>query len=370
MALFLAFLIFGLSVCSFVCALVGLLQKNKTENNKYFSITAIGSAIWGIGFGFLLIQTDFKMALLCRSIGMVGLFFFFIFGPKFFLELANSPKWLRKVVTFYSLAGLILYPFLIMPERQTFYVGEFGMSYTFANDIWNTLYYIYIVVYTILCAIILIIMRKNAKYKRTKVLNIGLWLFIIITFLGSILDTLLPMFGFAAFPGSTLGQFLAIFVGFFTFLYQKKNTLTLQTVSNHIYHSIDLPIIVINIEFKIEFMSDSGYKFLNVDKDKLDFVSINDLFVLNFDGDFLVHNYTNIECVVKNNNAYCNLSIDKIKDSFGDIIGYIFIINDLTEKNKYITELKDAKEQAELAKMLLKVKIIFLQICLMNLELH
>lgn len=89
-------------------------KKNKTENKKYFSITAIGSTIWGIVFCFLLIQTDFKMALLCRSIGMVGLFFFFVFGPKFLLELTNSPKWLRKIVTIYSFAGLILYLFLIL----------------------------------------------------------------------------------------------------------------------------------------------------------------------------------------------------------------------------------------------------------------
>ena len=117
---------------------------------------------------------------------------------------------------------------------------------------------------------------KNAKYKRTRVLNLGLWLFITITFLGSILDTLLPMFGVGAFPGSTIGQFLAIFVGFFTFLYQKKNTLTLQTVSNHIYHSIDLPIIVVNIDKKIEFMSDSSYKFFNVEKEKINNIGIND----------------------------------------------------------------------------------------------
>lgn len=56
------------------------------------------------------------------------------------------------------------------------------MSYIFASDIWNTLYYVYIVIYTILCVIILVIMRKNAKYKRTKVLNFGLWVFILITF--------------------------------------------------------------------------------------------------------------------------------------------------------------------------------------------
>ena len=126
MALFLAFLIFGLSVCSFICALVGLFEKNKTENKKYFSITAIGSTIWGIGFGFLLIQTDFKMALLCRSIGMVGLFFFFVFGPKFLLELANSPKWLRKIVTFYSFIGLFLYPFL--PQNQQNVINKYHIN--------------------------------------------------------------------------------------------------------------------------------------------------------------------------------------------------------------------------------------------------
>lgn len=84
MALFLTFLIFGLSICSLVCAIVGLLDKNYTANYKYFSITAIGSTIWGLGFGFLLIQKTPEAALLCRTIGMAGLFFFFVFVPRFF----------------------------------------------------------------------------------------------------------------------------------------------------------------------------------------------------------------------------------------------------------------------------------------------
>lgn len=125
----------------------------------------------------------------------------------------------------------------------------------------------------------------------------------------------------------------------------------MQTVTNHIYHSIDLPIFVINTNNKIEFMSDSGYKFFNLEKDKINSVSITDLFILDYDADFLINNYTNIECNIKNNNLYCSVSIDKVKDSFGDVIGHIFIINDLTEKNKYITELKEAKEQAEKAKI-------------------
>lgn len=45
-----------------------------------------------------------------------------------------------------------------MPERQTFYMSKFGMSYTLTNDIWNTLYYGYAIVYTILGVIILVIM--------------------------------------------------------------------------------------------------------------------------------------------------------------------------------------------------------------------
>ncbi len=79
MATFLSFLIFGLSICSLVFGIIILTYNKKERLNQIFFMSAIGSAIWGLGFGLLLIQTTTQAALLCRAIGMVGVVFIFIF---------------------------------------------------------------------------------------------------------------------------------------------------------------------------------------------------------------------------------------------------------------------------------------------------
>lgn len=349
MATLLSFIIFGLSICSFICGLIILLGNRKEKLNIYFFLTSIGSTIWGLGFGLLLIQTTELAALICRGFGMIGVFMLIIFAPKVFMIIANSPKRLKQITTVISYAGLILYPFLIMPQRATFYMGEFGMSYTFANDIWNTLYNVYDVIFMILSAVIIIVMGKNMKYKRDKLLYYSLWAFIILIFLGTILDTILPMLGKPAFPGSTLAQFPATLIEFCALIYMRKNSLSLQTISNHIYHSIEMPIFVIDPEAKIEFISDAGYVFFGIEHGNEKEINVLELFKLESCDEILdIANKKNTkECSIKYNNRYCSISIEKVTDVFNDIIGYILLVTDLTEKNKYINELQIAKDEAE-----------------------
>lgn len=321
--------------------------KNKKRWNYFF--TALGSTIWGIGFGLLLVQKNDTGALICRAIGMIGVFMYAIFGAKIMTIVADTPKLLKNIVTYFTYLGIILYPFVIMPARQEFYIGQFGMSYTFANDIWNTLYNLYSVVVLVLFFIILVKMRKDAVYKRQKVMNNGLWLFFICFSLGSALDTTLPMLGIGAFPGSTISQFFSIFIVHYFLTYEKKNTLDIDNVSNHLYHSIDMPILVLNNDMNIEFVSDSAYRYFDIIRGLEKDTKVSDLFSLdaNVDIEEIINKCITVDCYIKNSENYCSIFVDLIKDTFDDIIGYVMIITDLTEKYKKDTEIVHARDNAE-----------------------
>ena len=341
---------FILILSSFTILLGFSYLKDSPKDKKRWSyfFTALSSTIWGIGFGLLLVQKNDNGALICRAIGMIGVFMYAIFGAKIITIVADTPKLLKNIVTYFTYLGIILYPFVIMPARQEFYISQFGMSYTFANDIWNTLYNLYSVVVLVLFFIILVKMRKDAVYKRQKVMNNGLWLFFICFSLGSALDTTLPMLGIGAFPGSTISQFFSIFIVHYFLIYEKKNTLDIDNVSNHLYHSIDMPILVLNNDMNIEFVSDSAYKYFDIIRGLEKDTKISDLFVLESEDVIysIVKKCLTKECFVKNSNNYCSIFVDSIRDSFGDVIGYVMIITDLTEKNKYVTEIVHAKDDA------------------------
>ena len=371
MFVILSYIILMLSAISLLLGFSYLKDSKKNARRWSYFFSSLASTIWGIGFGLLLVQTNDKGALICRAIGMVGVFMYAIFGARTITNIADvtgTSSKLHKLVIWFSYLGIILYPFVIMPERQEFYIGEFGMSYTFANDIWNTLYNSYNVIVLFLFFIILVKMRKDAVYKRQKVMNAGLWLFLICFSAGSALDTILPMLGIGAFPGSTLSQFFAIFIVNFFLNYEKKNTLDIDNISNHLYHSIDIPIIVLNNNMNIEFVSDSAYNYFDIFRGLEKDTKLNELFILDHDEDIytIIKNCLTKECFVKNNNNYCSILVDVIKDSFEDIIGYIMIVTDLTEKHRRDTEILHVKDNAveisktkekQIDKALLDIKI-------------
>lgn len=345
----LSYIILILSAFSILLGVSYLKDSPKNKKSWNYFLTALASTIWGIGFGLLLVQKNDVGALICRAIGMVGVFMYAIFGAKIITTVAETPKVLRNIVSYFTYLGIILYPFVIMPARQEFYMGQFGMSYTFASDIWNTLYNIYNVVVLVLFFIVLVKMRKDAVYKRQKVMNIGLWLFFICFTLGSALDTMLPMLGIGAFPGSTLAQFFSIFIVRYFLIYEKKNTLDIDNVSNHLYHSIDMPILVLNNEMNIEFVSDSAYRYFDIIRGLESDTKVTDLFSLddNMDIKDIIKNCTAVDCYIKNSENYCSIFVDLIKDTFDDVIGYVMIINDITEKHKRDTEIIHARVNAE-----------------------
>ena len=59
-----------------------------------------------------------------------------------------------------------------------------------------------------------------------------------------LLDTIVPMFGVSAFPGSTLSQFFGALLVYRVYLFVNKNQVKLENVSEFIYYSVKLPMII------------------------------------------------------------------------------------------------------------------------------
>lgn len=345
----LSYIILILSAFSFLLGVMYLKYYGKNKKCWNYFFTSLGSTIWGVGFGFLLVQSSDIGALICRGIGMIGVFMYAIFGVRLLTDMADTPAKLRKIAAVITYLGIILYPFVISPDRLEFYMGRFGMSYTFASDIWNTLYNLYNVVILLVFIIILVKMRKEAEHKRQKVMNSGLWLFFICFFAGTVLDTILPMVGVGAFPGSTLSQFFAVFIVYKYLIYKNENSLSFDNIFNHIHHSLEMPIMVFDFNRKFEFATDAFYTFFDKDKEECSDLKISDLFVLESEEDIyrVLGDDSTKECFTKDSNRYCSLLIEKVVDSYEDTIGFIILVNDLTDKYKFISELKEAKEKAE-----------------------
>ena len=339
MGTFLSYTIFGFAVCAIGLGYNYFIKNPSNPKNKRFLLFCLSSALWSLGFGFLIIQTTTDKAWLCRSIGMIGVFPYIYFGLSLLSYLAESSGKEKKLLKYSGVAGFIFYPFIIDPKLQSFELTNYGMAYSFNTNFWVTLYNIYFIYVLILIVITITKFKRKTDLKRKRVTYRTIMLAI-----GATLDTVFPALGLVSFPGSTITQFFGVCLIYSALSYEIKNSTSIENIAQYIFHLSNFPIIVFNSKNKLSLISDSACEFLGITKNDTN-VMIQDIF--DSDNEILNENNTGKEYKCSLNNSICELSIQKVMDNYGDTVGYVVIIYDLTEKNKMISELEKAKIEAE-----------------------
>lgn len=170
--------------------------------------------------------------------------------------------------------------------------------------------------------------------------------------IGTILDTVFPLLGFKAIPGSTLMQFWGVVVVYVAIRANNRSKITITNMSEFIYYSLAIPVLVFDADKCMKIANDAATKFLGIPQDEIEQknIRLEMLFDVKDDSIFVFEGMdinTDVYCL--HNQIYCNLAINKIQDRYNDIIGYIIIVTDLSERMKNIQRLEEAKWQAESA---------------------
>ena len=275
---------------------------------------------------------------------MIGVFPYIYFGLSLLSYLAESSGKEKKLLKYSGVAGFIFYPFIIDPKLQSFELTNYGMAYSFNSNFWITLYNVYFIYILILIVITICKFKKRTDLKRKRVTYRTILLYAIMLAIGATLDTVFPALGLVSFPGSTITQFFGVCLIYSALSYEIKNSTSIENIAQYIFHLSNFPIIVFNSKNKLSLISDSACEFLGITKNDTN-VMIQDIF--DSDNEILNENNTGKEYKCSLNNSICELSIQKVMDNYGDTVGYVVIIYDLTEKNKMISELEKAKIEAE-----------------------
>ena len=124
-------------------------NKENIHNKQYvlYSFAALFSSLWSLGYAILWVQSDPEVARFWRAIGMIGVFFLFVFTTEFLIQWLEGAKIFKMYVRIFAVLGVFLWPFVIGENSVSFYLnGKIGMTYQFTQNIWNTLYNVYCVV--------------------------------------------------------------------------------------------------------------------------------------------------------------------------------------------------------------------------------
>lgn len=324
----------------------------KYKENKFLVVACLSSAVWSIGFGMLQIQTNPQIAYYCRSFGMLGVFTYLIACLSIVSYISEiDALWLRLVNVF-SLAGLPLSLLVIHPSQATYYMLNGQMTYSFTPGPINNAYTAYSVIVGAVAFTVTILMVHNKNSKRIRTYGRRLFLAVIIMLLGMVLDTVIPLIGLPAIPGSSLTQALAMWLIHYAVKAINKTRIDIHNMSTYIYYSLSVPVLVYDAKHKLHITNDAAQNFLSLPKEtqKHEHYPIDNLFLIesekifNFPG-----NNQEVEALCQYSSSYCSLSVSKIRDSFDDIIGYIITVNDLSERILSMKRLREAKQEAETA---------------------
>lgn len=339
----------------FVLALyftITLIKKKelKYRENQLFALLCLCSATWSLGFFGVNIQTIPGKAYAWRALGMIGTFGFLITAQFLICYLSDIKKIYCYIAEGFSCLGFILYYFVIQKEQVVYKLSNIGMTYSFKSGLWNNLYIIYSIIIALNMFIVILHMLRRSKTQRLKELGKKLLITELVVIFGMLFDTIFPLIGKTAIPGSTLAQFVGLTVMYNTIIFVSHSRITISNMSEFIYYSLTVPVLVFDSKHQLQILNDTAYSFLGVNDDNLDSVKIEQLFSLNQQEVFEFDAKSqDVDAICCHNQLYCSLSINKIHDDYGDIIGHIIIVTDLSERMKTMKELEEAMLDAEYA---------------------
>lgn len=348
-----SFTLYTFAILTFVKGFRIYKHNNENIHKKQYvlySFAAFFSSLWSFGYAMLWVQTNPEIARFWRAIGMIGVFFLFVFTTEFLVQWLEGAKIFKMYVRIFAVLGVFLWPFVIGENSVSFYLNDkIGMTYQFTKNIWNTLYNVYCVVVGINFFLITFYILRHTKRKKLRVIIKRIIKCILVVMLGMVFDTLLPVFGFDALPGSTLTQGLGVLMIASVLEFQKKSEITVENMSEFVYFSVDTPVMIYDEKGKFRIANNGTMDFFAGYSREIETKKLSELFDLE-ETCFEFQNSKKTEeaeCLL--NKRYCQISISKIFDEYHDVIGYIVVLNDLTEKRDIIQKLQISEHEAEMA---------------------
>ena len=351
MAHFFSFIFFIDSIIAFYLFLSPIwLRKKLDAPNKALHLYALASAIWSPGSAMLFVQTDTEKAYFWRSFAIFGTVLYMITVQFLICHFAEISKRTRMILNGVALTGIVPYLLSIQRGQTEYFISKFGMTYRFKPGLVNDIYTMYFVVVSCNILGVIIHMIRSSEKKRMRLFGKRFLLITILILLGTILDMVFPAVGLPALPGSNLTQFLGLIILFYAMDALNRTAINVSNMSEFIYYSLAMPVLVFDEQYKLRIANEAAFDFFKLPKEKyklntyriVDFFESEEQQVFDFE-----ETHYRLDTLCRTNLALCNLTVSKIKDDYGDLIGYIVNVQDVSERMQYIKELQKARKEAD-----------------------
>jgi|GEM_PF-1022307 len=328
------------------------IQARKTEIGKlsfYVLILGIGCALWNFGYAFMGFTTELDKAPLYRQLALTGIVIFMSFEGFLFIYKAGLSKSVFYIfsVIFFILAVGDVTIWGAHDVRSYYRIGDRTL-YTSGTS--NGYFYqpVYMVVMGITLFVLWSIWRKRTVFERDIRFQKMLFCTNVFIVLGSILDTILPIFGFESFPGSPFGSTLTYLAMLSVLNKYGKYSISKNNLSKFIYEHEHTGFLTFNLHGRLVACNTFAKENLGIDKIKNQ--RISDLFVLKDETDKeMVAKILEVgdgewRLKTKKTYAVCSLNFSEALDEFGDPYCIICAIYDRSAEEELLESIRRSGE--------------------------
>ncbi len=327
-------------------------KKPNTRINGLVMTVNISSVIWSTGMAFMSLQTDDNWAYIFRIIGILGTFVFMIAVQKTMCIISEIPEKIQHILNAISYSGILIYFAYITPGQTIFVHNSIGTTFYFRSGIINVVYSMYFVIVSFDIFAVTIYTLTHHKLQRVRKSAVRFVVVELFVFTGAIGDMIVPSLGHPALPGSAITHFWGVVVFWYAIHDIYKTKITIANMSEYIYFSLGIPVMVLDSDKKIKIMNDASLASFGVASEDVENrgYELSELF--NVDNRALEFEGRSILVETKDKaGIHYELAVSKIDDKYGDNVGYILIANDLSDHYMVINKLEEAKKAADAANM-------------------
>ena len=353
MALILSYILIAEGIICLTQALSAL-QENirKYKENRLFALTAICSAGWSICFGLLIVQEDSDIAYLCRCVGLAFTFLYLALGMGLVGWWTKANKKTNILITVLSIFGLCIYPFIIGRDDMIFVPTQYGMSYSMTASLGNHLYTLHCIIVAVVSFCMIFAYLFKANKRRDKMLTYQLLSSQVVLVFGMVFDTVFPLWGIEAFPGSSMAQGITTMMLFRAMRYSNDLGVSLEKMGGYVHELVATPVLLFDEQGALKVWNKATEEFLGEDiitqcGEEGTIVYISQLFRMEEPGFDEKERKIEIEAEYLHREAICRVDATGIFDKYGDLLGYIAVVTDLTAERQTMRELDEAKRESE-----------------------
>ena len=329
-------------------------KSRKTSEVYLLAGLCFSSALWSVGEGAIPFISDMSIAKYFRLITPIGVVSYLALALVILLSFSNVKRTIRICMEIFSMFGFIVALLMILGNDISEEVVKLGfLEGNEKNSVWPSIYTIYIYVMVAFIFVMIIFMinsKKNSIHSFGRKLVPALFLIVI----GPTLNMILPENATVRIPSAAVAQAVSAMILYRTAMYIWKTKINPSNMAEYIYSSMTIPILVLDELKKLRIVNKAAIDFFELHEKKVnaeeytidELISVKDHVDLFF---FEGNGYSFMTEKASDGNVPLNVTVNKIIDSYEDLIGYIVCVKDLTKEYEMMGQLKLSKETAEVA---------------------